>query len=309
MNQDDRMYSGESSKQKRVLIVGASGQVGKELLRSAPADVTVTAADSKLLDIRSRQQVQEYIFNLSPHVVINSAAFTAVDKAESEIDLAYAVNAYGAGYVAEAAKARGARLIHVSTDYVFDGKKESPYLPNDTTNPLCVYGASKLEGEKLVSENMQNNYVILRTSWVYSQCGKNFVNTMLHLMRERDALNVVFDQFGSPTWAKWLSRVIWKFAFESDESGVFSWSDAGVTSWYEFAVAIQEEALKYGLLKGGVVINPVSSSEYPVAARRPQYSVFDNSKTLESLGMESIHWRTSLVQYLEELKDCMSWLI
>jgi len=297
-----------TSAPKRVLITGANGQVGWELQKTAPVGIEIVARDQNSLDICDQVQVNRIIAELSPNVVINAAAYTSVDKAEQEPELAYAVNAAGAGYLARVCHDQGVRLIHISTDFVFDGTQSNPYSPDDLPNPLNVYGASKLEGEKQVSEFTKGNAVILRTAWVYSVHGHNFVKTMLRLLKERAELNVVVDQIGTPTWAKGLARVIWEIVEKPNVQGIFHWTDAGVASWYDFAVAIQEEALMIGLLDDQVEIAPIPSESYPLPALRPSSSVLDKSSLYEILDcVESSftpqHWRASLRAMLEKLKS------
>lgn len=285
----------------KVLITGANGQLGWELQRTIPDSVDVVALSSSELDITNYQKVTERINSLIPQVIINAAAYTAVDKAEEEVEKAFAVNADGAANLAEAAKEVGARFVHLSTDFVFDGQKSSPYLVSDPTNPAGVYGKSKLAGEqKIVEINGLENCAILRTAWVYSAHGNNFVKTMLRLMAERDSLGIVADQIGTPTWAKGLANAVWKLA-QINQDGMFHWTDAGVASWYDFAVAIQEEALALGLVKTKCIINPIGTADYPLPAKRPPFSVLDKSETWKKLGLSGQHWLESLRKMLREL--------
>ncbi len=304
MNPGDALLPDHTSALKRVLITGANGQVGWELQRTAPADIEIIALDRASLDISDQDRVNKLVAELAPDVVINAAAYTPVDKAEQEPELAFAINATGAGYLARASFEQKARFIHISTDFVFDGTKGSPYFSDDTPNPLGVYGASKLKGEQLVSEFTKGQAVILRTAWVYSTHGHNFVKTMLRLLKERAELNVVVDQIGTPTWAKELARIIWMMAAKPNVQGIFHWTDAGVASWYDFAVAIKEEALMIGLLDVHIEIAPIPSESYPLPAPRPSLSVLDKSSIYELLecGFTPQHWRVSLREMLKELK-------
>lgn len=309
MSMNDALLPDHASTLKRVLITGANGQVGWELQKTAPisVDIEIIALDSSTLDIRNQAQVNKVINEIRPDVVINAAAYTAVDKAELDFEVAYAVNAAGAGYLASASYDQGARFIHISTDFVFDGAQSKPYSLDDLPNPLSVYGSSKLEGERRVSKFTHGQAVILRTAWVYSTHGHNFVKTMLRLFKERTVLNVVVDQIGTPTWANGLASVIWKIVEKPNVQGIFHWTDAGVASWYDFAVAIQEEALMIGLLDKPVEIVPISASSYPLPAPRPSSSVLDKSSILEILGREencfdNHHWRVALREMLKELK-------
>lgn len=277
-----------------VLLTGAAGQLGQELQRTVPDSVKLHAMDSRALDVIDRAAVHSAFARLTPDVVINAAAYTAVDKAESDSERAYAVNADGPRYIAEACEGTACRIIHISTDFVFDGQKSSPYLPGDVTNPLNVYGASKLQGE----QNLPSNALIIRTSWLYSAHGNNFVKTMLRLMNEREQLGVVADQVGTPTHARGLAEAIWGFIEKREGEGIHHWSDAGVASWYDFAVAIMEEGLAAGILDRAIPVRPIKTSDYPTPAQRPQYSVMDKSATWLQLGSEPKHWREALRQCL-----------
>lgn len=298
-----------------VLITGASGQLGWELQRTAPADVSAIALDRRGLDITSQVAIDDALDRHRPKVVINTAAYTAVDKAEQEPELAAAINAEGPRRLAEAASSRGIRLIHVSTDFVFDGTASTPYTPDVPTHPLGVYGVTKRQGEEAVLRCRSdlpaaNAPIIVRTSWVYSSHGHNFVKTMLRLMRERDEVRVVADQIGTPTWGRGLAEVLWKFAVgrppaqggSQAPAPIYHWSDAGTASWYDFAVAVQEEALQLGLLARPVPVKPIATADYPTPAHRPAYSVLDKTATWAALGLEPVHWRTALRAMLRELR-------
>lgn len=283
----------------RVLITGAGGQLGWELRRTAPAGLAVRAYDRADLDITSDESIATVVAEFAPTVIVNAAAYTAVDRAESERENAYAVNRDGARRLADIAGSRGARLIHLSTDFVFDGRACRPYRADDATEPLGVYGASKLAGEQAVRERLGEAALILRTAWVYSTHGHNFVKTMLRLMDQRDRLTVVADQVGTPTWARGLADAVWR-AIAQHTTGVHHWTDAGVASWYDFAVAIQEEALALDLLRRAIPIAPVATAEYPTPAARPSYSVLDKEVTWAELGVKPPHWRVALRAMLRE---------
>lgn len=285
----------------KILITGADGQLGWELRRAVPAAVELTACNSAELDITSRALVNEVVSRLRPEIIINAAAYTAVDRAENEAERAMAVNRDGAANLAAAAVDVGAGIIHVSTDFVFDGCHYRPYLPADTPHPLGVYGQSKLAGERLLLAKCRNSAVI-RTAWVYSSHGNNFVKTMLGLMAGRDELGVVADQIGSPTWAGGLARILWQAAARK-LTGVHHWTDAGVASWYDFACAIQEDALALGILERQAVIRPLRTEDYPTPARRPSYAVLDKSSLWKKLGVVAPHWRFNLKKMLAELKN------
>ncbi len=285
----------------KVLITGKNGQLGCELQNTAPAGMELFVFGSSELDITDQQAVQQLVQKIQPNIVINAAAYTAVDKAESDSDAAYAVNAKGPEYLALACKEIGARLIQVSTDFVFDANKNTPYQVSDTTNPMGVYGASKLAGEHAIKQFYPDNSVIIRTSWVYSASGNNFVKTMLRLMAEKPELGIVSDQLGSPTWAKGLASACWGFA-QNNQLGIHHYSDLGVASWYDFAVGIQDLAIEKGLLQSAINIKPIKAAAYPTPAKRPPYSVMDTDNTYKALGIEGKHWRIALNEMLDELK-------
>ena len=286
----------------KALITGANGQLGWELQRTRPDDWDIVALSRTELDITDSTAVSSAINKHQPDLVINTAAYTAVDKAESEKDKAYDVNAKGAANIAKEAVDSGVRLIHISTDFVFDGNKSQPYLPADKPNPTCVYSASKLQGEQDVISITNGKAMALRTSWVYSVHGKNFVKTMLKLMTERDGISVVADQIGIPTWAKKFAQAIWLIAAKKEMQGIWHWTNADVASWYDFSKAIQEEAFELGLLNKKIPILPIQTKDYPTPAKRPSYSVLDSTATWKALGYTAPHWRESLRMMLEELK-------
>ena len=286
----------------RVLLVGGSGQLGRELQHCKPAGIELLALGSQELDLREAGLVAVKVDAFRPQVIINAAAYTAVDRAESEQEAAFAVNAQGAGNLATAACAVGAYCIQVSTDFVFDGVQSHPYLPMDRTNPLGVYGASKLAGEQLALAAYPEGIVLVRTAWLYSAFGNNFVTTMLRLLAERETIGVVVDQVGTPTWGRGLAEALWKMC-QVQPKGIHHWTDAGVASWYDFAVAIQEEGVGCGLLDREIPIRPINTVDYPTPARRPAFSVLDKSETCAALGMKPRHWRKSLRQMLREYKE------
>jgi len=286
----------------RVLVTGANGQLGRALLASVPAGMEARGTTHADLDIGDAAQVDKYLAEFKPQLIINAAAYTAVDKAESEQAQASRVNADGPANLARTAlKQSDSRLLHISTDFVFDGRASSPYQSTDQTAPLGVYGATKLAGEQSVLNTLGNKATIVRTAWVYAAQGQNFLRTMLRLMSERGAVRVVADQVGTPTSAASLAEVLWKFAVRPDLSGVFHWTDAGVASWYDFAVAITEEAAVRGLLKREVQLTPITTADYPTPAERPAYSVLDKQTTITALGITPTHWRAKLRLVLEEL--------
>ncbi len=283
----------------RVLIAGSAGQLGRALAATAPAGVTLIAPPEAAFDILSDAMVTDVVAAEQPDLIINAAAYTAVDKAEAERDIAEAVNATAAGRLARAAARAGAGFVHVSTDFIFDGAASRPYPPSATPAPLGVYGETKLNGERAV-EAAHMAPIIVRTAWVYAAVGNNFVKTMLRLMAERDEVRVVADQIGTPTHAAGLARAIWAL-HAAGASGTFHWTDAGAASWYDFAVAIQEEALAVGLLEQQAKVLPIRTEDYPTPAARPSYSVLDKSATWAITGIAA-HWRTELRTCLAAMK-------
>ncbi len=275
----------------KVLIAGSAGQLGRALQASGPVGVELVAPAESAFDILDETMVGQLVRDVRPDLLINAAAYTAVDKAESDRDTALAVNATAAGRLARAAADYGARFAHVSTDFVFDGQSPLPYRPDAAPSPLGVYGETKLAGERAVAA-AHPSALIVRTAWVYAAAGNNFVKTMLRLMAERDEVRVVADQLGTPTHAAGLARAIWALD-AAGAAGIFHWTDAGVASWYDFAVAIQEEAHAIGLLRRLVPVVPIRTSDYPTPARRPAMGVLDKTASWAITG-PAAHWRQEL---------------
>ena len=286
----------------KVLVTGAGGQLGRELLRTVPAGFECTGLVRADLDLASAGALAACLDKYTPSQVINAAAYTAVDKAETDADAAHTGNVIGPANLAAACAERVIRLLHVSTDFVFDGRSSIPYTPESATGPMGEYGRSKLAGERVVQEALPTAF-ILRTGWVYSAHGNNFVKTMLRLMAEREELGVVCDQVGTPTWAQGLARALWAAAQRPDVHGMYHWSDAGVCSWYDFAVAICEEGRALDLLQNSVRVKPIATHEYPTPAARPAYSVLEKSSTWRDLELDGVHWRVQLRAMLQELKE------
>jgi dTDP-4-dehydrorhamnose reductase len=279
----------------KVLITGASGQVGRALLDTVPQHVELRALTRGELDISDASAVHAAVDAFRPELVINAAAYTAVDKAESEPQLAGAVNADGPCYLAQAAHAiPGCRLLHLSTDYVFDGRASEPYKPSDAPNPLSVYGRSKLVGERSVLELLRERAVVVRTAWVYAVQGENFLLTMLRLMRERRAVRVVGDQRGTPTAADSIARALWTIGDRPEVHGILHWTDAGEATWYDFAVAIANEGRAAGLLSEPVEITRITTADYPTPAHRPANSVLDTRDAIAQLRLTPAPWQVNL---------------
>ena len=283
----------------KTLVLGCNGQLGHSLADSVPGDMEFVGFDLPELNIADRPAVLDVCRQLRPDVIVNAAAYTAVDRAESEPEIAALANVEGPRNVAAAARDVGARLIHISTDAVFDGTATTPYKPDAATKPLNVYGRTKRDGELAALEESSGNAVVIRTSWLYSKTGHNFVKNMIRLMGERDELGVVADQIGSPTWADSLAEVVWAFAADHGHRGIFHWSDSGETSWHAFAVAIQEEACSLGLLDRSIPVRAIKTQDYPADAVRPKYSVLDCSSTREAINIQPAQWRDNLRRMLE----------
>lgn len=283
----------------RVLVLGGGGQVASAVVAGAPAQHHVVARTRAELDIGDGRAVARAFAETGAGWVVNAAAYTAVDLAEDQPAQAIAVNDTAVGVLAAAASTAGCRLLHLSTDFVFDGKSNRAYLPGDQTNPLSVYGVSKLGGERHVLNSAAGG-IVLRTAWVYAATGRNFVLTMLRLMREKEQVSVVCDQIGTPTWAAGIAAAIWGLIEAGAPGGVYHWTDLGVASWYDFAVAIQEEALARGLLRRAVPITPILSAAYPTRARRPAFSVLDSGSTRALIKAPARHWRHNLRTMLDD---------
>jgi dTDP-4-dehydrorhamnose reductase len=283
----------------RILVLGG-GQIASAVGAAAPAQHETIVRARAELDITDAAAVARTLATVKADWIINAAAYTAVDRAEDEPAQAWAVNDTAVATLATGATREGSRLLHLSTDFVFDGKSSQAYLPGDATNPLSVYGVTKLAGEHHVAGSRTG--IVLRTSWVYASVGRNFVLTMLKLMRERDQISVVCDQIGTPTWATSAAEAIWCLIDAAAEGGVYHWTDLGVATWYDFAVAIQEEALERGLLTRAANVVPISGASYPARAERPRFSVLDTTATRTMLKIPGQHWRENLRKMLDEIR-------
>ncbi len=285
----------------RVLLVGCDGQVGTELRRTAPAAAQIAAPGMDELDLTKPEQVRAAVRAANPTLVINAAAYTAVDGAESEPALARALNADAPALLAAEAARLGAGIIHYSTDYVYDGARPAPWREDDAPAPLGVYGATKLAGDRAVLESGARA-VVLRTSWVYASHGQNFVRTMLRLGREQERLRVVADQYGSPTWARDLARATWTVAAHGlVPAGLFHCAGAGRVSWHGFAQRIFDLARARGLELKVREVEPIPTSAWPTVARRPANSVLDASRLAREHGFSPPPWEESLAACLDEI--------
>jgi dTDP-4-dehydrorhamnose reductase len=285
----------------KIAVIGRSGQLAWEIQQLQHAELAVLCLGRNDVDLSSPVKLTEQIKLLAPDAVINASAYTAVDTAEADQENAFKLNSEYVGNLASVCKTLQIPFIHVSTDFVFQGDKGSPYLPDDAINPLGVYGASKAAGEKLIFELYPQNSCVLRTSWVYSTHGNNFVKTMLKLMSTKPELGIISDQIGSPTYAKGLAIACVEAA-KHYVTGIHHYTDNGVASWYDFAVAIQEIALSLGLLEKEIPINAITTADYPTPAKRPHYSVLDKSSFVNALPCcELVHWRKQLENMMREL--------
>ena len=300
----------------RILLIGKNGQVGRELARSLPSLGSITVLNRHELDLLSPNDIRRVIRSAAPDLIVNAAAYTAVDNAETDEAAAFAVNAQAPGVMAQEAKSLGALLVHYSTDYVFDGAKNSPYCEGDPPNPQNAYGRTKLAGELAIAESGAS-HLIFRTEWVYAREGKNFLLTILRLATEREELRIVQDQIGSPTWSRAIAEATTQVlarAFSpasaarslSEVSGIYHLTAAGQASWYEFASRVLEEAAQPTLhgdwlasaMRGKPLLTrrviPTTSADYPTAARRPPYSVLSNARLMRVFGVELSDWKAQL---------------
>ncbi|RYF31433.1 MAG: dTDP-4-dehydrorhamnose reductase [Comamonadaceae bacterium] len=293
----------------KILLLGATGQVGNALRRSLSTigEVVATTRDGTLdgvacetADIGDSDSLPALVERIAPDVVVNAAAYTAVDRAEQEPEVAFAANAEGPGRLAAACALRGARLVHYSTDYVFDGVSSRAYAEDDATAPLGVYGASKLAGEQAV-RNSKADHLIFRTAWVYGTHGHNFLRTMLRLGAEREELRVVADQIGSPTPSYLIADITAAAIARELTAGTYHLVTSGRTSWHAFAEAIMRQAVALGLLAKAPLVTAIATSDYPTPARRPSFSLLDNSRLSNALGLTFPDWETGLERVLQDL--------
>ena len=282
---------------KNILITGANGQLGNEmrLLSSENNQYNYFFTDVQELDICDEQAIQTFVTENQIDVIVNCAAYTAVDKAEDNADLCRKLNAVAPGYLAKAAESRGAAMIQVSTDYVFNGTNHIPYTEEEPTCPASVYGNTKLEGEQNVMSNC-SKAIVIRTAWLYSTFGNNFVKTMIRLGKERESLGVVFDQIGTPTYARDLAKAIYAAINKGIVPGIYHFSDEGACSWYDFTLAIHRIA---GI--NTCKVSPLHTADYPAKAARPHYSVLDKTKIKKTFDIEIPHWEVSLQECINDI--------
>jgi dTDP-4-dehydrorhamnose reductase len=296
------------SSQPKIVVTGGNGQLGKELqeISSSYPQFQFYFLSREDMPLDQFELVRNYFNTLKPAYCINCAAYTAVDKAESEKELAFLVNSEAVGVLAAVCKEHDTKIIHISTDYVFNGEATYPYTENFPTDPINIYGASKLEGERNAMQ-FNPDSIVIRTSWVYSSYGKNFVKTMMRLMNEKDEVKVINDQVGSPTYAADLAEVILKIIGDGHPDshrettnkwvpGIYNFSNEGIITWYEFAVAIKE------IINCPCDVKPITTSEYPTPAKRPAYSVLDKTKIQETFGVQLKDWKESLAVCISKIK-------
>ena len=282
-----------------ILVTGAQGQLGQTLeyywaASELARETELLFYDIGELDLTLTNMVEEELNRIKPSTILNAAAYTAVDQAETDQEAAFLVNALAVANLADWAARNDCFMVQISTDFVFDGSKRSPYLPEDEVSPLGVYGASKLAGEVALQSSLPDGHAIIRTSWLYSEYGKNFVTTILRLIKEKDEIGVVADQVGSPTSTHSLVALLLRMRNRGTDPGIYHWTDGASISWYEFANAIQREAIEHGLLEREIPIKPLTTKEYRTPAARPAYSVLDRSKALSEMEMEATDWQQEL---------------
>ncbi len=284
----------------KILLTGCLGQLGHEVRARIPQGVQLLGVDLPELDILDPEAIADQMRAFQPDALVNAAAWTAVDQAEEEEARATAVNADGAANLARAAAASGARLIHISTDFVFSGPRDSPWRPEDAPCPASAYGRGKLQGERQVLDILPEA-LILRTSWLHSAHGANFVRTMLRLLAGADPVRVVADQTGSPTWAGSLAETVWAALATPNFHGIHHWCDAGATTWHAFAQAIATEGQGADLLETVAPIEAIATIDWPTPAARPEYSVLDTTSTATALGLQPRDWQEGLRRNIQEL--------
>ncbi len=290
----------------RILITGVDGQLGSQLVKNPQPNLEVIGLNKNQFNLLNFEQCRKTILNLKPEWIINTAAFTAVDKAEIELKKTFDINAFGVEVIAKTCSSYGGRLLQISTDFVFDGMKKTPYLPHDKCNPLNKYGESKLKGEYLSLKYPGN--LILRTSWLYGPSGNNFCLKMLNLhknaFKQSKILKIVHDQKGCPSDTIQLAKICWELIKKETDTKskqkIFHWSNKGITTWYDFAFSIGKFAEEYGLIEKAADIQPISSSDYKTLAKRPNFSALDCNQTSRFLGIKQLEWTESLKLILKE---------
>lgn len=289
-----------------IWLIGYKGMLGSMVEKLLISHKYNFIKSDKEIDITNYDVLKQYVNDKEIDWIINCSAYTAVDQAEDEIELAFKINSIGVLNITKIAKEKKAVIIHISTDYVFDGTKNKPYQENDKTNPVGIYGKSKLAGELNIINNY-NNYFIIRTSWLFGENGKNFVSSMIQYMNIKNELNIVNDQKGCPTYTKDLAELILKIVLDkSDKYGIYHFSNENITTWYQFTLKIKEIAEKFGLLTKPVKINPISTNKYPTKAKRPKYSIFLKKKVKTTFNVKIRDWEQALEEYISKIKTGIS---
>ena len=296
----------------KVLLTGSSGQLGREIIQLKPSGINLIKANRFSLDLSNPESCQSYIKRIKPDWIINCGAYTNVEKAESEKELAYLINSLSVKYLAESIKNINSKFIQISTDYVFDGNQNNPYLPEDLKSPINVYGKTKSIGEDFIKKIFKNNNkaVIIRTSWLMGPTGQNFALKMLDLLSSKEKVNVIDDQIGSPTSTNTLAKACWQ-TINLNTKGkslppILHIANEGEASWFDIAIEIKKIAKDIGLIQKPVTINPISSSNYPTKAKRPKYSVLDCKSSLQSISQKNNHWKSALKLLFLEYKRNIS---
>ena len=296
----------------KVLLTGSSGQLGREIIHLKPSGINLIKANRFCLDLSNPELCQSYINRIKPDWIINCGAYTNVEKAESEKELAYLINSLSVKYLAESIKNINSNFIQISSDYVFNGEQNSPYVPEDLKSPINVYGETKSIGEDFIKKIFKNNNkaIIIRTSWLMGPTGKNFALKMLDLLSSKEKINVINDQIGSPTSTNTLAKACWQ-TINLNTKGkslppILHIANEGEASWFDVAIEIKKIAKDIGLIQKPVIINPISSSNYPTKARRPKYSVLDCKSSLQSISFKNNHWKRALKHLFLEYKRNIS---
>jgi dTDP-4-dehydrorhamnose reductase len=284
---------------KNILLTGGGGQLGSTFSAFFKNSILnekyeLNSVDLEHMDFADDESILSALEFYTPSIILNCGAYTSVDNAEKECDLAFKINDLAVSVIAKWAKKNDSRLVHISTDFVFDGRREIPYKPGDHPNPLGIYGQTKLGGERHILRLLPENGIILRTSWLYSEFGQNFVKTMLALMSEKKELGVVGDQLGSPTSTHSLVKILFKIIENENSSGIFHWCDGAAISWYDFALEIQRQGFMEGILNRKIPIKRITTSSYPTLAERPSYSVLDCKTTLGEFKINNVDWKKEL---------------
>ncbi len=297
----------------KVLLIGSTGQLGREIIKSSPKGIKIFTPSRLEFDLANNKQCYDYILNLSPDWIINSGAYTNVEKAEKNKEIAFQINALGPQNLAKALFKSGGKLLHISTDFVFNGKQNYPYRTDQICSPINAYGISKAKGEEYIKQLLPNNNQsnILRTSWLIGPQGKNFATKILQLLEELDEVKVVCDQISSPTTTLSLAEAIWSMIKINDQYSLKNkifpqinhFSNDGVASWYDLAVIIKEIGLNNGIIRNPAQIKPIKSSEFPSTTQRPNYSVLDTQNTKKIMNLENFHWKNELLRSFENFPN------